>query len=220
MLRLLLAIGVVGLTTLLAWLVGYDGQLRLGIFIAACGLLSYAMLGVADTVALGLERFSLSAWINFLAQAVTLALSAALVLSGAGFLGLLIAATLGVCVTGLYAVRRLARDTPLRAPLEPRAWRSMTGASLPFAAIMLALAVSYKADAVILSMFTGAAQIGAYAVAYNLDLYLRHRLAQHQSGAISSADATACRRATPPRRPPSAPARAICCSSRCPWRPL
>jgi O-antigen/teichoic acid export membrane protein len=167
-LRLLLAAGVVGLTTLLAWVVGYDGQLRLGIFIAACGLLSYAILGVADTVALGLERFSLSAWINFLAQAVTLALSAVLVLSGVGFLGLLIAATLGVCATGLYAVRRLARETPLRAPLEPHAWRALTGASLPFAAIMLALAVSYKADAVILSMFTGAAQIGAYAVAYNL----------------------------------------------------
>jgi O-antigen/teichoic acid export membrane protein len=167
-LRLLLAVGVIGVTSLFAWVVGYDGQLRLGIFIAASGLLSYAVLGVADTVALGMERFSLSAWINFLAQAVTLALSAALVLGGTGFLGLLIAATLGVCATGLYAVRRLARETPLRAPIEPHAWRTLTSASLPFAAIMLALAVSYKADAVILSMFTGAAQIGAYAVAYNL----------------------------------------------------
>ena len=167
-LRLLLSTGVVALTSVLAWLVGYDGEIRLGILIAASGLMSYAVLGVADTVSLGLERFSLSATINFVAQALTLVLAALLVVGGGGFIGLLAGTTIGVMSTGLFAVRRLQRETRLGAPIEPRAWRGLIASSLPFAAITLALAVSYKADAVILSMFTDTSTIGAYAVAYNL----------------------------------------------------
>lgn len=166
--RLLLALVVVGLTTLIAWLVGYDDAIRLGIFIAALGLISYAFVGVADALAMGHERFRFSALLNVAVQVGTLALSAALVFSGVGFLGLLIAATVAALVVGVVALRRMHRAVPLSGPLRPASWPGLARAALPFAAITLALSVSYKADAVILSHFASAATIGAYAVAYNL----------------------------------------------------
>lgn len=167
-LRLLLSLFVVGLTSLVAWLVGYSGEIRLGILIAALGLLSYSFFGVVDALAMGQERFRFSAVFNVAAQLATLALAAALVFSGGGFLGLLGATTVSVLGVSLFAMRRLHRESPLRADVRPATWLGLTRAAWPFAAIGLALALSYRADAVILSMFVPISTIGAYAVAYNL----------------------------------------------------
>jgi O-antigen/teichoic acid export membrane protein len=167
-LRVLLAGVVVLLTTSVAWFVGYESDIRLGIFIAALGLISYAFFGLTDAVAIGFERFRVSATLNVGNQMVIMALAGLLVFSGAGFLGLLAAATVGPLIVSLVGIRFLNRDTPLRAPLAPRLWSGMLRSALPFAAIGLALAISYKADMVILSAFTTASLIGLYAVAYNL----------------------------------------------------
>ncbi len=167
-LRVALALGVAGLTGIAAWIAGYDAQIRLGILIATLGLVSYAFFGMADAVAMGRERFRASAALNVSLQLVTLALSALLVFGGAGFLGLLAAATVAVLLVALVALSRLNRATPLRAPLDIRSWPSLIGSAAPFAGIMLALSVSYKADAVILSFAVPAGDVGAYSVAYNL----------------------------------------------------
>lgn len=167
-LRVMLAAGVVGLTAIIAWLVGYDSDIRWGIFIAALGLLSYALFGLTDSVAMGLERFRVSATLNVGNQLAIMLLAAVLVFSGLGFYGLLVAGTVGPLLVALVGVRHLRRDVTLRAPVEPREWPDVLRTALPFAAIGLALAISYKADMVILSAFTTASLIGLYAVAYNL----------------------------------------------------
>jgi O-antigen/teichoic acid export membrane protein len=167
-LRVVLALAVVALTTVIAWLVGYSPRIRLGIFIAGLGLLSYAFFGVADAVAMGLERFRFSAVLNVCLQLTTMGLAALLVFGGGGFLGLLTATTIGVLAVGLFALRRLNRELRLRAPLAPASWPGLVRGALPFAAITLALSVSYKADAVILSFAVSTALVGAYTVAYNL----------------------------------------------------
>ncbi|MGN6564570.1 MAG: oligosaccharide flippase family protein [Thermomicrobiales bacterium] len=167
-LRVCLALAVVALTTIIAWLVGYSPRVRVGIFIAVLGLLSYAFFGVADAVAMGLERFRFSAVLNVCLQLTTMGLAALLVFGGGGFLGLLTATTIGVFAVGLLALRRLNRDVSLRAPLAPASWPGLVRGALPFAAITLALSVSYKADAVILSFAVSTALVGAYTVAYNL----------------------------------------------------
>ncbi|MGH9173460.1 MAG: oligosaccharide flippase family protein, partial [Vicinamibacterales bacterium] len=150
-LRLVLASLVVVATSLTAWIVGYDPEIRLGILIASFGLLAYALHGSIDAVVMGHERFRFSASLAVATQVVTLALAAALVFGGAGFLGLLIAATLGALLVALVALWRLRRVVPLRGPVTPSSWGGMTRAAMPFAATTLALAVSYRVDAVILS---------------------------------------------------------------------
>lgn len=167
-LRVILALGVVALTALAARIAGYGAELRLGIFIAALGLISYAFFGMADTIALGLERFRTSAALNVGLQLATLVLAATLVFGGAGFLGLLAASTIAVLGVALVGLRRLGRELPLRAPLDVRSWPGLIREAFPFAAITLALSVSYKADAVILSFLVPVGAIGAYTVAYNL----------------------------------------------------
>jgi O-antigen/teichoic acid export membrane protein len=167
-LRVLLAFGVVALTAVAAWMVGYSGELRFGIFIATLGLISYAFFGMADTVALGLERFRVSASLNVGLQLATLAVAALFVFGGGGFLGLLAASTVAVLAVALIALRRFDRSMPLRAPLDARSWPLLVRDALPFAGITLALSVSYKADAVILSFAVPVGLIGAYTVAYNL----------------------------------------------------
>ena len=52
--------------------------------------------------------------------------------------------------------------------MTKRAWPQLLRSAAPFAAITLALSVSYKADSVILSFAFPTALIGAYTVAYNL----------------------------------------------------
>ncbi len=167
-LRVALALGVVALTAIAAWLVGYNGELRLGIFIAALGLVSYAFFGLADTIALGLERFRASASLNVGLQLTTLVVAALFVFGGGGFLGLLAATTIAVFAVALVALRRFDREIPLRAPLDRRSWPALVRDALPFAGITLALSVSYKADTVILSFAVPVTLIGAYTVAYNL----------------------------------------------------
>jgi O-antigen/teichoic acid export membrane protein len=167
-LRIALSFGVVILTTLAAWIVGYNGQIRVGIVIAAAGLISYAFFGVAETLALGLERFRLAALLTNGVQFATLILAAIFVFSGAGFLGLLAATTIGVFGVALLGLRHLNHEFPLRSPLLPRTWPGLFRDALPFAAITLALSVSYKIDAVILSLNVPANVVGSYTVAYNL----------------------------------------------------
>lgn len=167
-LRVILALGVVALTAVASWVAGYSGEIRFGIFIATLGLVSYAFFGLADTIALGLERFRASASLNVGVQLTTLGLAALLVFGGGGFLGLLAATTIAVFAVAMVALRRFNREIPLRAPLEARSWPRLVRDALPFAGIMLALSVSYKADTVILSFAVPVGLIGAYTVAYNL----------------------------------------------------
>lgn len=167
-LRLVLSVAVTAITSILAWIIGYDGPTRFGIFIASLGLISYAFFGLADAAAMGLERFRLSATINVGLQLVTLALAGLFVFSGGGFLGLLSASVVATLIVAFVALRRLHRDISLRGPLVLDSWPGLVKGSLPFAAVTLALAVSYKADAVILSAYVPVQTVGAYAAAYNL----------------------------------------------------
>lgn len=167
-LRIVLALGVVALTAIAAWIAGYSGELRFGIFVGALGLISYAFFGLADALALGLERFRASATLNVGVQLTTLAVAALFIFNGGGFLGLLAASTVAVITVALIGLRRFSRETPLRAPLAPGSWPGLIRSALPFAGITLALSVSYKADTVILSFAVPVSVIGAYTVAYNL----------------------------------------------------
>lgn len=167
-LRLLLAVGVVVLTSGIAWALDFAPEIRLGIFIAALSLLSYAVFGLTDAVAVGRERFRLSASLQVSNHMVFMLLAAAFVFSGSGFLGLLVASAVSPVLVAGFVTRKLNRETPLRAPLEPGTWWNTIRAALPFAAIGIALAISYRADTVILSGFVSVSAIGLYAVAYNL----------------------------------------------------
>jgi len=167
-LRLLLALAVVITTSLAAWVIGYESEIRLGILIASLGLISYALHGSIDAVVMGQERFRFSALLAVATQAVMLVLASVLVFKGSGFLGLLAAATVSAAIVAIVAYFRLSGSTNLRAPVTPANWGRLIRSATPFAATTLALAVSYRADAVILSGFASSKAIGEYAVAYGL----------------------------------------------------
>ena len=115
-LRVLLASGVIGLTTLIAWLGGYSGELRLGIGLASLGLIAYALFGTADALALGLERFRTSALLNVGLQLTTLFLAGAFVIGGAGFYGLLAANVFAPFAIGLIGCGASIGPSPCARP--------------------------------------------------------------------------------------------------------
>jgi O-antigen/teichoic acid export membrane protein len=172
-LRAILSMVIIGGTTLSAWILGKSPDMILGIFIASCGLLLYAFQGPLDCVMIARERLDLSSAFNLLNQMVFMILGTIALLTGAGYIGLLIASLAGVLVMGLtsnYIVRRVLKlgfDRP-----APQRWRSLLKASFPFGVIGIIADFTRRFDIVFMSFVLTYTAVGWYNVPYNLVLMM------------------------------------------------
>ena len=172
-LRALLSIVVIGVTTLSAWILGKSSDMVLGIFIASCGMLLYAFQGPLDGVMIAIERLDLSSFFNLLNQVVFIILGTVSLLTGAGYIGLLLSSLAGVLVMGSasnYVVRR-----PLKMRFErpaSRRWRSLLQASFPFGVMGIIVEFTRRFDVVFMSFVLTYAAVGWYNVPYNLVLMM------------------------------------------------
>ena len=169
-LRFLLAVvGIVGIT-LGAAAVGYSPELVLGIFIYTCSFLLSAFHAPLTTVLTSNERLGFITGLNILGQLIFVTLGATFLLSGQGFVWLIIAnlssfpIQIGLAV---WFIRRHQLAT-LQPQIQPRTWPGLIRAGLPFGIISLMLSIAFSIDTVMLSMFRSDYEVGWYNVAYNL----------------------------------------------------
>lgn len=169
-LRFLLAIfGIIGIT-LGAVVVGYSPELVLGIFIHTCGFLLYAFLAPLTTVLTANERLDYVTGLTILGQLIFILLGTIFLLSGWGFISLIVASLIGVPLQiGLAAwTIRHHHMATLSFQVEPRVWPRLIRSGLPFGIISLTLIIAFSIDTVMLSMYQPGHVVGWYNVAYNL----------------------------------------------------
>ena len=151
--RVMLSVLVLIVATASAQLLGYPSDIVLGVFIAGCGLFIYAFQGPLDAVLTARERLDVSSLLMMLNQLIFVVLGTFALLSGVGFIGLLIATLVGAgiwgALSGLFAYHRLG----LRIErIDTRQWRSLLGAALPFGVSGVAYVLMQRFDAVVLSL--------------------------------------------------------------------
>ncbi len=169
-LRFLLAIlGIIGIT-LGAVVVGYSLELVLGIFVHTWGFLLYAFLAPLTTVLTANERLDYVIGLTILGQLIFVLFGAIFLLSGWGFISLIIASLIGVPFQiglAIWVIRHHHMAT-LSFQLEPRTWPHLIRSGLPFGIISLTLMIAFSIDTVMLSMYQPEHVVGWYNVAYNL----------------------------------------------------
>jgi O-antigen/teichoic acid export membrane protein len=169
-LRLLLAVlGIVGIT-LGAVAAGYSSELVLGIFIQTCGFLLSAFAIPLQVLLTANERFDYVAGLNVLGQLAFVAFGSFFLLSGWGFISLIIASLIGIplqIALAAWAIKR-HRLAPFSFQVDPHTWVPLIRAGIPFGIISLALTITFSADSVMLSMYQPERVVGWYNVAYRL----------------------------------------------------
>jgi O-antigen/teichoic acid export membrane protein len=170
-LRVLLSLLVGAGLALAAWLVHKPPDIVVGVCLASAGVLVYAVQGPLETMLIARERLDSVARLRLINQVVYVVLGAALLLTGSGYLGLLVASLAGVlamllaCTYIVAGVWRIRFDRP-----QPRHWRSLLRSSWPFAVSAAAGELARRFDTVFMSFALTDAAVGWYNVPFNLIL--------------------------------------------------
>ncbi len=168
-LRLLLAIGTIGLILGMAWWNGQPPALLGGIALASLTLILYAVQGPMEAALQGIRRLDLVSAVGVLQQLLFVGLGTAVLLLGWGFYGL-IGASLAGLAAALALTGGMARSLGLLRARRPAwaEWPFLLRAGLPFGLIGLAVNLSYKVDTILLSLWWPDRVVGWYNAAYNL----------------------------------------------------
>jgi O-antigen/teichoic acid export membrane protein len=167
--RLLLSVLVIVVATAVAYLLGKEQDMVLGIFMAACGLLLYAVQGPLDATLMAWERLDYSAIFTLISQAVFWGLGTLFLLIGWGFIGLIVASLAGVATMALLAGRVVFREISFRQlTLSPHRWRTLVKAGLPFGISGLSFSLQGRFDSVLMSVTLTDAAVGWYNVPLQL----------------------------------------------------
>lgn len=169
-LRLILAAIAMAAMPLLAASFGYNPQLVLGVFLFACSFLVSAVMAPIQGVITAYERFDVVTAQNVLSQIVFVVMGGAFLLSGMGFIWLIVASIFSLVpatVMGIWFVRRNGM-IKMNVRLEPSTWFGLIKSGLPFGVISLMLSIAFKIDTIILKGYTSDEVVGWYNAAYNL----------------------------------------------------
>lgn len=168
--RSLLALAAMAFMPLLAYSFQYDSQLILGVFLFACSFLLSAVLAPIQGLLTAYERFDIVTTQNVLGQVVFVLFGAAFLLSGLGFIWLIVASLISLVpqiALGVYFVLRNKLLTG-KFRVQPSSWFGLIRSGLPFGIITLTLSIAFKIDTIILKGFTNDSIVGWYNAAYNL----------------------------------------------------
>jgi O-antigen/teichoic acid export membrane protein len=173
-LRLIFAVtGILALTSL-AYGLGYERSIVLGILLYTSTFLFAAILMPLTTILTANERFDLSTASQIVNQACMISVGLFFLHLGSGFYALIytgfVAMPIQIALC-LWAIRRHQLG-PLRFNITPRTWPAFLRASMPFGLSSVALTLSFNADVVIISLFFSAGVVGWYNAAYRLVITL------------------------------------------------
>jgi O-antigen/teichoic acid export membrane protein len=170
LLRLILAVLGVAVTTSIAFFMGYQGMLVLGVALYSATFLLAAFLTPLTVLLTANERFDLSTMIQFVGQFLTAVLGLVLLRLGAGFIGLicsgLVVMPIQIALCSGLIRRYQLGNVPFQISLA--SWPAFIRASLPFGLTSLALTFNFSVDTIILSLFYAASVVGWYNAAYRL----------------------------------------------------
>ncbi len=170
-LRMLLSGGVVAVTTAAAYALGKEPDMVLGIFIGACGLFLYALQGPLDATLMAWERLDYTATFSLLSQVVFWGLGTLALLTGWGFVGLLLASLVSVGCLALLEGWVVLRQLRLRElTLAPRRWGELVRAGLPFGISSMSFSLQGRFDTALMSIVLTDTIVGWY----NVPLQLVH----------------------------------------------
>jgi len=171
--RFLLSGVVVVVATFVAYFLGKEQDMVLGIFIAACGLFLYAFQGPLDATLMGWERLDYSATFSLINQVIFWGLGTLFLIVGWGFIGLIVASLAGVATMTLLEGRVVLRQISFRRlNLSPRRWGEVLKAGWPFGVSSLSFSLQGRFDSVLMSVTLTDTAVGWY----NVPLQLVHML--------------------------------------------
>jgi O-antigen/teichoic acid export membrane protein len=166
-----------------AWLLGKPPDMVMAISVASVGLLLYAFQGPLDSVMIAQERLDLSSTLGLLNQLGFMLLGTVLLVSGAGYVGLLVASLGAVLMTGLISFHVTRRILGLRFERPaPSRWWSLLKASFPFGFAGVVAGFAQRFDTVFMSFVLTDTAVAWYNVPYSLIVMM---LLMAQSLAIS-----------------------------------
>jgi O-antigen/teichoic acid export membrane protein len=167
--RLVLSLVIILIAPLSAHWLGKNQGMVLGIFIASMGQFIYAFQGPLDSVLTARERLDYTAILSIVNQSVFWGLGVLLLVSGMGFIGLIIASLIGVAVVALLSGWVLFRRLGVgRLVLSIQRWPHLLKAALPFGVSSIAYAFMQRFDTVLMSFVLTDAAVGWYNVPYTL----------------------------------------------------
>lgn len=166
--RLLLST-VTGLVIVGSAMLLYPPHYVLAIAVATCTLFLFSVNGAFDMAWLGHERLDISSTISVINQIAFVTIGTVVLVMHGGVIALLLA-SLGALAIATAASWHMARRWLALGAARPvvREWWPLVRGCAPIGAVQISLLISYKVDAVLLSVFRDSGAVGVYAVAYNL----------------------------------------------------
>lgn len=167
--RLVLSLIIILVVPLSAYWLGKEQDMVLGIFIASTGQFIYAFQGPLDSALTARERLDYTALFKLVNQLVFWGLGVLLLVSGMGFIGLIVASLTGVAVVASLSGWVLFRKLGVgRLVLSIRRWPQLLLAAFPFGVSSIAGAFLRRFDTVLMSFVLTDAAVGWYNVPYTL----------------------------------------------------
>jgi len=141
------------------WL-GKENDMVLGILIASAGLILYAFQGPLDSALAARERLDYTSIFTLINQLVFWGLGVLLLINGLGFIGLIIASSVGVAVVALLSGWTLFKMGLGRLILSARLWPQLFLAALPFGVSGISYAFMQHFNTVLMSFVLSDAAVG------------------------------------------------------------
>lgn len=147
----------------------YPPRQVLAIAVATGTLFLFSVNGALDMAWLGRERLDVSSSVSVINQLAFVTIGTFVLVMHGGVIALLLA-SLGALALATAVSWQLARRWLALGVARPvvREWWPLVRGCAPIGAVQISLLISYKVDAVLLSIFRDSAAVGIYAVAYNL----------------------------------------------------
>jgi O-antigen/teichoic acid export membrane protein len=149
-------------------LIAYGATLALGVLLAGTGLLFAIWQGTLAIPLMVDMRLGWTSLLDFLRQLLQSLLIVGLVLAGAGLLAFLAApipASIAVLVLTIAVFRG---QVPMRVRLVPREWRALVTPVLSYAAAVAAAALYFRVAILLVSLLSGAYELGYFSVSFNV----------------------------------------------------
>ncbi|MCC6158965.1 MAG: flippase [Deltaproteobacteria bacterium] len=168
-LKILLALIVLGIATLLASLMGYDRPTFLAIVVMALAIPAESLASTHFALYDGRQAMQLNGIVDFARGLVLLALIAAAVFLHWGLIGIL-AAYVAHYAFGAILAHALssARVVRFGFRFEWSEWKAILQQALPFVAIGIVWVVTFRIDMVLLSLMRNETAVGYYGAAYSI----------------------------------------------------
>jgi O-antigen/teichoic acid export membrane protein len=147
---------------------GYDHTMVLGTALAGLGLLLQSIQNLIAVPLQGELRFGWATTTDLCRQAVTVALTLALILAGAGLLPFFVTSIVGGAVSIVMTIVLVRHAMPFRPAFDRSDWWLLIRDTFPYAAAIALNVAYFRIGVIIVSLLSTDVQTGYYSVSYRI----------------------------------------------------